>query len=85
MQTKNFQMSKLGLEKEEKSEVKSEVAQFCPTLCNPMDCSFPKQPKTRFTVFSVFTIKNAQIKAQISLSLKNKLYFYLTALNDISD
>ena len=42
MQTKNFQMSKLGLEKEEKSEVKSEVAQFCPTLCNPMDCSLPR-------------------------------------------
>ena len=23
------------------SEVKSEVAQSCPTLCNPMDCSLP--------------------------------------------
>ena len=32
-------MSKLGLEKEEKSE--SEVTQSCPTLCDPMDCSLP--------------------------------------------
>ena len=37
-----LQMSKLGLEKEEKSEVKSEVAQSCPTLCDPMDCSLPR-------------------------------------------
>ena len=39
MWNKNFQMSKLGLEKEEKSE--SEVTQSCPTLCDPMDCSLP--------------------------------------------
>lgn len=44
-----------------------DVFSHVPALCNPMDSSFPKQPKTRFTVFSVFTIKNAQIKTQISL------------------
>ena len=41
----NFQMFKLDLEKAEEPEIKSQhgrkegVAQLCPTLCNPMDCS----------------------------------------------
>ena len=51
MWTMNFQMLKLVLEKAEEPEIKlstldhwkskSEVAQSCPTLCDPMDCSLP--------------------------------------------
>ena len=41
--TKNFQMYKLDLEKAEEPEIieKKKIAQSCPTLCNPMDCSLP--------------------------------------------
>ena len=32
-----------------KTKLKSKVAQLCPTLCNPMDCSLP-----RFSVHGIF-------------------------------
>ena len=37
--TKNFQMYNLGFKESEESESESEVAQSCPTLCDPLDCS----------------------------------------------
>ena len=33
--------AKVGSQETPGSEVKSEVAQSCPTLCDPMDCSLP--------------------------------------------
>ena len=35
------QMVKCQPTMQEKSESESEVAQSCPTLCDPMDCSLP--------------------------------------------
>ena len=68
--TKNFQMYKLNLEKPEESEIKLQisfqfgsVAQSCPTLCNPKDCSTPGFPVhhqlTEFTQTHVHWVRDA--------------------------
>ena len=44
MITKLLHLVKLGLEKHHPSVQFSSVAQSCPTLCDPMDCSTPGHP-----------------------------------------
>ena len=46
------------------TEVKSEVAQSCPTLCDPMDCSLPG--------FSVHGIFQARILEWVAISFSRK-------------
>ena len=61
------QMFKLDLEKAEEPEIncqhplsESEVAQSCPTFCNPVDCSLP--------VFSVHGMLQARILEWVTIS-----------------
>ena len=42
-------ISKTGNAKECSSESESEVAQLCPTLCDPMDCSLQTSPSMGFS------------------------------------
>ena len=46
------------------TEVKSEVAQSCPTLCDPMDCSLPG--------FSVHGIFQARILEWVAISFSRR-------------
>ena len=46
------------------TEVKSEVAQSCPTLCDPMDCSLPG--------FSVHGIFQARILKWVAISFSRR-------------
>ena len=46
------------------NEWMDEVAQFCPTLCNPMDCSLPRS--------SIHGIFQARILAWIAISFSRK-------------
>ena len=50
------------------SESENEVAQSCPTLCNPMDCSLPG--------FSVHMIFQARIVEWVVISFLSKNYKY---------
>ena len=43
-----------------KSESENEVAQLCPTICNPMDCSLPG--------FSIHAIFQARIPERVAIS-----------------
>ena len=47
-------------------KVKSEVAQSCPTLCDPMDCSLPG--------FSVCGILQARILKWVAISFSRRSY-----------
>ena len=50
------QINKIRNKKEVTTESESEVAQSCPTLCDPMDCSLP-----RFSVHGIFPGTNTGV------------------------
>ena len=71
MWTEKFQMFKLDLEKAGKPEIKlptsvqfSTVAQSCPTLCDPMDCSLPGS--------SVHGILQARVLEWVAISFSRR-------------
>ena len=70
----NFQILLIGVPKDTISE--SEVAQSCPTLCNPVDCSLPGSSVHgifQAIVLEWIAISFAAMKLKDAYSLEGKL------------